>query len=225
MPEIADAYRATRGRVRGLLEAAPPGSDDLAVAACPAWTVHDVVAHLAGVATDLVEGRLDGIASDEWTQAQVERARHESIAEILDRWDEHGAIVDTMADAFGAQGGQLIGDATTHEHDVRHALGMPGSRDTDAVAIGFRFMCGAARRTRMDAGAPPLLVRHEAGENLLGHGDPGAWLTTTRFELLRASTGRRTLAELRAMDWQGDAQPELLVFADIFTARTMPLGE
>ena len=87
--------------------------------ATPDWTVHDVVAHLAGVATDLVEGRLDGLATDEWTAAQVERGRGRSIPELLDRWDEHGAAVDAFADALGPGGGQLVVDATTHEHDLR----------------------------------------------------------------------------------------------------------
>jgi len=225
MPEIADAYRATRGRVRRLLEAAPPGSADLPVPATPAWTTRDVVAHLAGVATDLVEGRLEGIATDEWTAAQVERAADESIPQLLDRWDEHGAAVDEMADAFGPGGGRLVADATTHEHDLCHALGVPGARDTDAVAIGFRSLCTGVRRQRRDAGAPSLLVRHEAGEQLLGDGDPGAWLTITRFELLRAATGRRTVDELRAYEWSGDARPELLVDTTTFTPRTAPLGE
>lgn len=225
MPEIADAYRATRVRVRALVEAAPPGAADVVVPACPAWTVHDVVAHLAGVSTDLVEGRLEGIASDEWTDAQVRRARTESVAALLDRWDDHGAIVDTIADSLGPQGGQLIADAVSHEHDLRHALGAPGARDTDGVAIGFRFLSGGVRRRRTEAAAPPLLVHHEAGERLLGGGAPGAWLTTTRFEFLRASSGRRTPDEIRAMRWKGDARPELLLFAEIFTPRTTSLDE
>ena len=225
MPEIAAAYRATRGRVRQLLEAAPPGSADLPVPATPAWTARDVVAHLAGVATDLVEGRLDGVGTDGWTAAQVERARDESVPQLLDRWDEHGAAVDEIADAFGAAGGQLIADAATHEHDLRQALGAPGARDTDAVAIGFRFLCAGVRSQRRDAGAATLVVRHEGGEKLLGDGNPGAWLTITRFELLRAATGRRTVDELRAYEWSGDARPELLVVNTFFTPRTAPLGE
>ncbi|MFN8026126.1 MAG: maleylpyruvate isomerase family mycothiol-dependent enzyme [Acidimicrobiia bacterium] len=225
MREIGDAYCATRLRVRALLEAAPPGAADLVVPACPSWTVHATVAHLAGVSTDLVEGRLDGLASDAWTAAQVERARGESLPELLDRWDEHGAVVDSMADGFGAAGGQLVADVVSHEHDLRHALGEPGARDSDAVAIGFRFMSGGVRNRRNEAGAPPLLVRHETGERLLGNGEPGAWLTTTRFEFLRASSGRRTVDEIDAMEWSGDARPDLLLFADLFTPRTTSLGE
>jgi uncharacterized protein (TIGR03083 family) len=225
MREIADAYRATRARVRALVEAAPPGTGDLAVPACPTWTVHDVLAHLAGISTDLVEGRVEGITIDERTEAQVQRARDESLSELLDRWDEHGAVVDTLADGFGAAGGQLVADAVSHEHDLRHTLGQPGARDSDGVVIGFRFLGGGVRNRRAEVGAPALLVRHEAGERLLGDGEPGAWLTTTRFEFLRASTGRRTLDEIHAMDWDGEARTELLVFTDLFTPRTTSLGE
>jgi len=225
MPEIADAYLATRGRVRALLEAAGPGAADLPVPATPQWTVHDVVAHLAGVATDLTEGRLDGLATDTWTDAQVARSRDLTVAQLLDLWDEHGAGVDAVADSFGAAGGQLLADTASHEHDLRGALDAPGARDSDAVAIGFRFLCGGVRRNRGEADAPALLVRHEAGEKLLGDGEPGAWLTTTRFEVLRATTGRRTLAEIRAYEWAGDARPELLVITSMFAPRATPLGE
>ncbi len=93
------------------------------------------------------------------------------------------------------------------------------------MAIGFRFMGGGVRARRNEGGAPPLLVRHEAGEKLLGRGDPGVWLTTTRFEFLRAATGRRTVDELRAYEWEGDARPELLVWEAVFTPRTTSLGE
>ena len=53
------------------------GTDDLdrTVPTCPDWTAHDVLAHLAGLAEDWVDGRLDSYGSDEWAQAQVERLR------------------------------------------------------------------------------------------------------------------------------------------------------
>jgi uncharacterized protein (TIGR03083 family) len=225
MPEIADAYLATRGRVRALLEAAGPGAADLPVPATPQWTVHDVVAHLAGVATDLTEGRLDGLATDEWTDAQVARSRELTVVQLLDLWDEHGAGVDAVADSFGAAGGQLLADAASHEHDLRGALDAPGARDSDAVAIGFRFVCAGVRRNRGAVDAPALLIRHEAGEKVLGDREPGASLTTTRFEVLRAATGRRTLDEIRAYEWEGDAHPELLVITSMFAPRAAPLGE
>src|SRR5262245_40632639 len=69
--EHADAYRDLRERVTVLMA----DVDDAALAApspaTPEWTVHDVFAHLVGVTDDVVAGRLDGVATDEWTQKQV----------------------------------------------------------------------------------------------------------------------------------------------------------
>jgi uncharacterized protein (TIGR03083 family) len=225
MPEIADAYRATRGRVRDLLAAAPADAATRMVPAAPDWTVHDVVAHLAGVATDLVEGRLDGVATDPWTAAQVARGRGRSIDDLLAEWDEHGAAVDAFADALGPSGGQLVFDATTHEHDVRGALGNTDARGSDAIAIGFAFATRAIGRARTRADAPALLIAHDAGEAVVGEGEPGARLTVSRFELVRAASGRRSLHQLRAYAWEGDARAELLPLAPAFAPRSEALAE
>ena len=37
------------------------------------WTVKDVVAHLCGACEDILAGRLEGVATDPWTEAQVAR--------------------------------------------------------------------------------------------------------------------------------------------------------
>jgi len=58
------AYLAIQGRVRGLLD---EGHADVAIPACPAWTVRDLIAHLAGLCEDWVVHRLDDYASEAWT--------------------------------------------------------------------------------------------------------------------------------------------------------------
>jgi hypothetical protein len=49
-------------------------------------------------------------------------------------------------------------------------------------------------------------------------------LRTTRFEFVRAATGRRCPAQMAAYDWGGDAPPLGLVLTR-FTARADPLEE
>ena len=44
------------------------------VPATPEWRAHDVLAHLVGVTDDVVNGRLDGIATDAWTAGAGRRA-------------------------------------------------------------------------------------------------------------------------------------------------------
>jgi hypothetical protein len=49
-------------------------------------------------------------------------------------------------------------------------------------------------------------------------------LRTTRFEFLRATTGRRCPAQVAAYDWDGGTPPDGLALG-LFTARTDPLEE
>ena len=52
------AYRLVRGRIDALVRGRD-GIAELAVPACPGWTVRQVVAHVAGVAQDIVTLNLE----------------------------------------------------------------------------------------------------------------------------------------------------------------------
>ena len=92
--DATEAYRATRDRITALLRGVDPEVADRRVPACPQWTVREVAAHLAGVCDDMLEGRLDGVATDGWTAAQVEARADRSLDEILDEWAEVGPRVE-----------------------------------------------------------------------------------------------------------------------------------
>jgi hypothetical protein len=129
-----------------------------------------------------------------------------------------------MADQFGRSGAQLVTDAATHEHDIRGAMERPGARDSDAVRIAFAYV-GAALGEQLDAAdRGALVVEHEAGAATFGSGEPTVTVRTTRFEFLRATTGRRCAAQIAAYDWDGDA-PALDLALARFTARADPLEE
>jgi hypothetical protein len=36
--------------------------------------------------------------------------------------------------------GQALFDAATHEFDIRHAVGAPGARDSDAMTLGWEWL-------------------------------------------------------------------------------------
>jgi hypothetical protein len=118
--------------------------------------------------------------------------------------------------------GQALFDAVTHEHDLRNALGAPGARDTDAVEIAWDWILAA--RTQM--GAPPIKLVTETGARVAGQGEPKATVEAPRFELLRASAGRRSAKEVAAYRWDPKPDPALLLAStDIFSLRTDPLNE
>src|SRR3954452_15303065 len=150
--EQADAYRALRGRVRAICEAAPATAFDCRCAPTPSWRARDVVAHLVGVPSDVLAGRMDGVATDAWTQAQVDARVDTPIVDMLDQWDADGEQIEEIMAHFSPERlGQMIYDATPPEHELRHALGACGGRDTDAVRQSFGWLVNVAGPVRTES--------------------------------------------------------------------------
>ncbi len=210
MGDVGDAYAGCRARIAGLTTGLDGAGAAARVPTCPAWTVHDVVAHLTGVVVDVANGNLDGVATDPWTAAQVEARRDRSIAEMLAEWGAHAPGFEAILDELGDPGRQAVTDVVTHEHDIRTALGAPGFRDSDAVGIGFGF---TAPRLVGSAAGHGLVLRIEAeGAEPVGPADATVVLAGDRFSLLRAATGRRSVDQLRQLRWQGDREAALAAF-------------
>ena len=210
----AVAYKALRSRVRDVVEGAGASALAGVVPATPSWRGHDVLAHMVGVTNDVVHGRLDGVASDRWTAAQVDARAALATADLLAEWDEFGPQFESLLAAAPAEiAGQAIFDAATHEHDLRNALRVPGARDTDAVELGWDWILGARTRN----GEPQLCFAVEDGEQTSGVGNVVARIAAPRFELFRAVSGRRTAEEIARYDWNRAPDPALVLAADIFS--------
>ncbi len=206
-------YDETRERICALA-GADPAAADRRVPACPEWRVKDVVAHLAGLAADWRAGNLTTYGTDEWTAAQVEERRERGLAEVVAEWAEHAAaIAPALADPAAAgvptyMPAVVITDLAAHEHDIRHALDRPGARDSQAVQVGLGSHVGGLRLHFGGLGLPPLRVVAEGWrEWMVGRGEPVATVRGSAFELFRATGGRRTPEQVRALDWEGDAEP------------------
>ena len=222
--DCAAAYREIRARVRELVRAADPTSLDALAPATPEWRVRDILAHVSGVNTDIVNGNLNGVASDAWTDAQVAARRDWTVEELLDEWETNGSVVEANAAILGSSAGQWVYDACTHEHDIRHALGAPGARDSEAVALAFAWGTTVLGDGLDRQGAPGLVIETDDGGTTVGTGEPRATVTVGRFELIRAMTGRRSVAQMEAYGWDGPPQVEHLVLA-IFTPRAADFVE
>jgi uncharacterized protein (TIGR03083 family) len=217
--EHADAYRELRERVTVLMAEVDDATMAAPSPATPEWTVHDVFAHMVGVTDDVVAGRLDGVATDEWTQKQVDTRRDATKWELLAEWSEKGPqFEDVMRGAPPEIAGQALFDAATHEHDLRYALGKPGARDSAAIAEAWTWM------VRMRMGGVRF-VTDEGDDVIAGADAPAATVRTSRFEILRACTGRRSASEVAAYEWEGEVQPEVMLGAPLFTLREQPLNE
>jgi uncharacterized protein (TIGR03083 family) len=218
----ATAYRELRLRVTEVLATADAFALAGAAPATPGWSVHDLVAHLVGVPDDVVNGRMDGLASDAWTQAQVDKRADLPTAALVAEWEETGPAFEALLAASPVEiAGQALFDAASHEHDLRHAIGAPGARESDAVAEAWEWVANARTRN----GEHALCFVIDGYEQLSGTGEVVARIEAPRFELFRAVSGRRAAAEIEQYKWDREPEPTLLLAADLFTLRDAPLDE
>lgn len=180
-------YRECRERTISLVTAR--GVDvDLPVPATPLWTVRDVFAHVVGVAHDAVSGNLEGVTTDTWTAAQVERGRTMTVGELVQQWTTEGPFLDAVFAEAGAPG---TGDTTslgvidvlTHEADLRNAVGVQFSIPADALAWAAEFLRSRFHRTVAEAGLPVVEVL----------ASDAVWF--------RGRLGRLTEAQVRNLAW------------------------
>lgn len=227
-PEAAGpAYAGIRTRLTELLTVAGPEVAATVVPACPDWTVKDVMAHLLGACEDIVGGNLDGVGTDPWTAAQVQRHAEDSLADLLEAWSVVAPSVESITGAFPASAAaQWVFDATTHEQDLRGALDAPGARDTDNVAIAAAFLADALGGVTRAEGLPTLALVLDGAEPLvLGPGDPAATLRASAFEVVRGFGGRWSLDQVRSLDWDGDPEPYFALFGTVLRPPAEPSAE
>jgi hypothetical protein len=99
MTDWGEVYRANIDAVTALAEGISTEELSRQVPATPDWTVHDVLAHLAGGPADALSGRMDGAPGPDWTERHVgERAAHTTAALVA----EARASVDAVV---GGRGG------------------------------------------------------------------------------------------------------------------------
>ncbi len=252
MRALGTVYEETRARIVALVDdigdrAARP------LPSCPRWSVHDVLAHMAGSCTDITTGNVQGAATDPWTAAQVDARRDRSVGDIIREWDEVGPQIAALIDDFpGRSGAQIVSDVTVHEQDIRGALARPGARHAAGIGICFDFLITTVMRPGMTAlGLGPLELRAGGDSWLVGtdgppSGDLDSWraavfepetlppLPSTKvgsvdaepFELFRAISGRRSADQIRRFEWTVDPEPYLPIFGlGPFTMRPTDLDE
>jgi uncharacterized protein (TIGR03083 family) len=194
-PEAHAAYRGVRDRVIEVARGADRGAP---CPLTPEWSVGDTLAHLVGAPADVLAGNLEGVASDAWTAAQVSSRADRSIDELIAEWDSTAdAFEEILLAAPTIVSGQVVFDAMTHEHDLRHALGAFGAQDSDAIEIAAGWIANAAkgRKTEME---PAVEIAFGTRSVHWGLGDAVARVALGEFEFVRFSSGRRSEGQIRA---------------------------
>ncbi|TGO05300.1 maleylpyruvate isomerase N-terminal domain-containing protein [Serinibacter arcticus] len=121
--DLPGVYAAAVARVAELAEGVDERTARRGVPATPAWTVHDLLAHVAGAANDAVVGRMDGAPGRGWTNRQVVERRTASVGELADELREFGARMPV--DTFDPAEPSPAWDLLVHEADLREALDLP----------------------------------------------------------------------------------------------------
>jgi uncharacterized protein (TIGR03083 family) len=199
LPEGAHgrAYRAAQTRMIELVADLDDAAAARTVPATPAWTVHDLLAHLAGVPVDVAAGRTPGRDLDAWTAAQVDARRHATVSDLTAEWEEawprFAPLLDLLAETEPLRASQVLFDTLSHEQDLRGALDRPGWRDADGWDLAWGFLVAMVARMRDRAGVGALLLAPTDGDAVTaGAGELAATVRATRFDLCRAIAGRRS---------------------------------
>jgi len=209
MNEYEIAWNASRLRVTQLITDTSLEVLEQVAPLTPDWRVRDIVAHLVGVAQDVSTGNFPQ-DFDAWTSAQVDRLRGSSAYELVEMWQELeiGAMLsEQLAIA--------LFDQVTHEADICHALGAPTELDSATLSLLSKFTLN-----RFGAQANDLHVTLNLDDQIFetGTGSHNVTLSATAFEWFRASSGRRSARQIRAMSWSSDVDIlEILFESGFFT--------
>lgn len=202
-------YIEAKERIDAMVRAAPAESLARRVPGTPEWTVRDVVAHLAGAASDVAAGNIAGAGTDPWTARQVEERRGRSLDDLLAEWDAGAATMAGLLDQV-PQAARALADIVTHEQDIAGALGVQSGRGSASYDAALQLFLGSVDERLLGAGRG-LCIRTPADEWVLGPGEPVATASTEVHELFRAVAGRRSLDQIRRWSWEGDQSMAELV--------------
>jgi len=186
--QVAISYIALRARVIDLLRSTPESSGNIVVPCTPEWTVRQLAAHLVGVPEDILAGRMEGVASDAWTDAQVVLFGDLTLTELANLFESSAPKIDAIVHNIPQPIiSQFVMDAVTHEQDMRSALGVQGGRDSKAVNVGVGFFLNL-----IEVSDPPLF-------------DALVNTSVSPWDVLRSLTGRRTVEQMNALGLDGEA--------------------
>lgn len=215
MPAYHVLYRESLGRILAL---ASNSNADLPVPACPGWTVRDTIAHLLGVLTDLSAGKLENASSDAWTAEHITRAGNRSLGDLAADWHVRA---NTTPGVFQSLGAVLVADLVTHEFDIKQAIGNRQGRDLQVVRTVALFYLSALDAAWREEGIPPLRIVTETTSLDIGGDEPATTVEMSWWEIGRLVSGRRSIDQVRALQWSDDPTPwldHLFVFGPRETA-------
>ncbi len=213
-------YVESQRRVEDLITALDPAALDVRTPACPAWSVRDVLAHLAGGIASIGTESYAHAGTDAWAAEHVESRRGVPVADLLAEWRSCLPRLEQLAPRR-RDWLPVVHDALSHEADIRGALGAPGM-PADALAAAFPLVEPLLPGKFASFGT--TTVELDGQPRTFGDGEPALVVRASLFEFWRGLFGRRSDRQLRGWVLSGDdaAFAHALPF---FPARTTDLLE
>ncbi|MEU0965169.1 maleylpyruvate isomerase family mycothiol-dependent enzyme [Streptomyces sp. NPDC005917] len=184
---------AERDALLPLLRSRSDADFALPTAACPGWTVRDVLAHCSAALIRVVEGRLEkGAFSPESNDRDIADRAEWTNARVLDELErgmtEAGEVIAGQAD--GRMDGIAFGE-WVHAGDVRDSLGVPGAY----AGVGRPYALSLLGRVTRDRGRLRVHADLDDVDEPLQLGAMSGTRTPARFigdaaTLVRLYTGR-----------------------------------
>lgn len=203
----------------------PEAALELACAACPGWSVRDVVAHVAHVLDELAAGTLPLSMlvaavrdADEAVrlEAGADRDRFTQAGVVARRGLSWSALVAEWADAFeraGDRSALLAGDLVVHVLDIEEALPAGDELPPSILRAGLSAYSAAQQGHLRARGLVPVAWQvTDLDERFAADVSEGI-VAGPGVSLLRAALGRCSRAEAnRDLTWQ-DVPPSV---GDVF---------
>lgn len=170
---------------------------------CEGWTAANVAAHVVGILTDVVNGRLAELGTPETIARQVDERRGRSPQEVAEELAASGKVAADMVSTFtdelwempappGVDGSLGSGvealwyDTVVHADDIRRAVGRPSETTRDGIRASVSHV--AAELEKLGWG-PATLALDGIEEYKVGTGE-GTRVTGDPFQFVLAATGR-----------------------------------
>ena len=208
--EYVTHYYDTMTRIIQLVEQLSAADEHIVVQACPAWSAKDLVSHVAGLCEALSRGQAPPSDTQAWVDQLVSERREQPLGTTLEQWQACVPHFAQVAEANARIAAPITYDLIVHEHDLRHALNLPGERDNEAVLVAMSFGALMLENDLKNLDKGSLLLRCGQYEWQCGPGDVALSLDLTGhceypiWETLRLTGSRRSQRQLMRYPWKGN---------------------